>query len=263
MCANPPAKLYSSSRRFVISTTKRTIREKEGNEEDGFCSNKCRLRSGWVEKALGEEAVWLREKRGEVELLEEIEERGNIQRVSSATVAAIPAISAQETGRGPPNRQSVRDVSDTSAADVRGGERPASTQPPRTVKPSQVSDLLSTLAIHERDTSSSTPSPPSNTASLPSRDPPPVLHIPKQTKRAPSSLLGPAASLSTTLISASRQLGLVPQLAPDSDDDGHDGERSEEEWEKAMGWGADDQETLELFEEAKKAREIMELGEGG
>ena len=51
-------------------------------------------------------------------------------------------------------------------------------------------------------------------------------------------------------------MGPIPQLSPDSDDEG-DAERRRG-WEKAMGWGEVDEERRALFDEAMLAREIMQ-----
>lgn len=56
----------------------RIIKFKEGNEEEGYCLKKCRVRSGWVEGKLDKEVVWLWGKVEDVELFEELEERGEV-----------------------------------------------------------------------------------------------------------------------------------------------------------------------------------------
>jgi len=259
---------------LVISSTKRTIREKEGNEEDGFCSKRCMTRSGWVEKALGEEAVWLRGEKGELELLEEIEERrASGSALDRRAVREDSPITEPTALQVEARRPTPISTSETAAGTLPFSSRPASsvsTQPPK-----QVSDAMDNLIIHERDTPSTVPEPPSVStpsmttqlaAKLPSplpattrRDVPSQVYsafgVPDPTRPAPSSLLAPT-SLTTTLLSASRQMGPIPQLSPDSDDEG-DAERRRG-WEKAMGWGEVDEERRALFDEAMLVREIMQ-----
>ncbi|KAK4687530.1 RNA polymerase II-associated protein 2, partial [Tremellales sp. Uapishka_1] len=87
LCANPPRRPYTSNRQIAISTSSRTIREVEGNEEDGYCSRICGTKSEWVERNLKDEPIWLRagpraKGKGEdsgFDLLEEMEDRGEIR----------------------------------------------------------------------------------------------------------------------------------------------------------------------------------------
>jgi len=232
------------------------------------------VRSEWVERGLGEESVWLRGEKGEVELLEEIEE---------ARAAKEGEFKEEGIGKPSKGRRSDQPISSaskvlpelmgegaetTSPIPVSPTKEPASAKPemPITSTP-QVADLLSTLVIHERDTPPTAPIPPFLTDPIPIQQDikpgPPIekpSHDTSSAKRAPSSMLGSSNRLTTALLSASRQIGSLPQLAPDSDDEG-DGEPREEDWEKDMGWGEDDEETRALFDDARLAREIME-GEG-
>ena len=242
---------------MVISTARRTISGKEGNEKDGFCSRRCEGRCRWVERQLGEEAAWLSGKREELELREEVEERRGL--------------GTTEVGPTKTAKMSVLDVTPdplqtpSKDSEVAPPAAPSLPSESATHDPLPLSDLLASLAIHEHPTPSSLPPAPS--LDIPSILPQPVFRDKAfsqpssqlAAKRAPSSLLAPPTRLTSTLLSASRQMGPMPSAA-DSDD--QDGEPSEEEWEKAMGWGGEDEEARELFEEARKAREIMEAEEG-
>lgn len=75
LCANKPAAPYRAQKRFQISARAKTIKEVEGNAEEGFCSKRCRIKSQWVRENLGSEAAWLRGKVAPLELLEDLEDR--------------------------------------------------------------------------------------------------------------------------------------------------------------------------------------------
>lgn len=130
---------------------------------------------------------------------------------------------------------------------------PAPTYPPQ--PQSKLDDLLAGLVIVERPTQAP-PSPSTETASTPPPAPPVSLPAKPSSARASSSLISTPLKLATTLISASRLSGPVPQLAEDSD-----GESELSEWEMEMdGFGALGEEEKMLFEEMRKAREMVETG---
>ena len=57
-------------------------------------------------------------------------------------------------------------------------------------------------------------------------------------------------------MSASRQMGPVKQLPPDSEDEEDEGDWGESEM--GLHWGAEDDEMRKLFEQASQARDLIE-----
>lgn len=78
LCENAPSAPYRAHKRFQISARAKTIKEVEGNADEGFCSKRCRVKSQWVRENLGSEAAWLRGKVAPLELLDDMEERGEL-----------------------------------------------------------------------------------------------------------------------------------------------------------------------------------------
>ncbi|KAK8870072.1 hypothetical protein IAR55_000642 [Kwoniella newhampshirensis] len=289
LCPNPPYKPYTAAKRYIISTRARTIKPSEGNEEEGFCGKKCKVRSAWVERGLSGEAIWLRSKDVEVELLEELEERGEF----SWEDTQDRSLRREKVELSKKEHQSGGSAHSTSTA-TSARVRPAQTTPPPPLPPpppppapqsnDSVSALIASLTIHERPIAMAAPVPsspakplPSETAGPPSKMPSQPLPLP-QPKPAPSSaaranpsssrdarrtanalISAPTSQLASTFISAAKQVGPVHQLA-DSD---KEEEREESDWEKDMSWGGEeDDETKALFEEARMARELVEDEEG-
>ncbi|WVQ83301.1 hypothetical protein IAT38_005440 [Cryptococcus sp. DSM 104549] len=283
LCPKPPARPYSAAKRFVISTRARTIKPAEGNEEEGYCTKVCRVRSGWVERKLTTEAVWLRGTVEDVELLEEMEERGEIQldeekskergkglkgSTLASTEVRIPSTSAPQ----PPVQPKADAPPATPAA-----AKPAPPIPGQTPAQSAVSALLANLTIVERPTPVTPPVAPS-LAPDPSLPTPPTISQPsmsatpqplplpqRPTNSSPSStardarrgvnslISAPTSQLASTFISASRGLGPVGQ-----EDESEEEEDDESGWEKEMAWGEEDDEMRALFDEAAKARELLD-----
>lgn len=78
LCENPPSAPYRAHKRFQISARAKTIKEVEGNADEGFCSKRCRVKSQWVRENLGSEAAWLRGKVAPLELLDDMEDSGEL-----------------------------------------------------------------------------------------------------------------------------------------------------------------------------------------
>ncbi|RXK36056.1 hypothetical protein M231_06704 [Tremella mesenterica] len=135
---------------------------------------------------------------------------------------------------------------------------------------------IDSLTIHERPLPSdpaaaSTPNPsarpnlqrqssPTSTAITLSGETHPRAIVFHGTEKAPrdsrreASLVPPSTSLGTTVLSLSANMGPIRQLPPESDIEESSGE---EEWAREMGWG-EGSEFDELFEQARKARELAE-----
>lgn len=136
---------------------------------------------------------------------------------------------------------------------------PASLNPP-TGTPA---DMLANLHIHERPippTSAPIPSPQRSNPLL--HPPAPSSTSPSRSKRAPTSIIGEQSKLAQTVLKASKAINPMPQVNPDSEDEG---EHEEVEWERevGLGWGGDIREEGEdegddLWEAMRTAREIGE-----
>ncbi|WWD15634.1 hypothetical protein CI109_100056 [Kwoniella shandongensis] len=292
LCPNPPYRPYTAAKRYIISTRARTIKPSEGNEEEGFCGKKCRVRSGWVQGRLSGEAIWLRTGKVDVELLEELEERGEFSwendssKTGSTARKSRAAVDGQTRGK--------TDGDQTSTTSIRPATTPAPApalrpNPPLAPAPApapslpsaptnSVSSLIANLTIHERPIPSTPTSAPTSTSS-PTKSPTtalplsrsPVQPVPqpqpaprpstqlnstRDARRTANALISaPTSQLATTFISATKQVGPIHQLQ-DSD---VEEEKEESDWEKEMSWGGEeDEETKALFEEARMAREFME-----
>jgi len=310
LCANGPAAPYRSHKRFVVSTAKRTITEKEGNDEQGFCSRKCAARSAWVASRLGTEAAWIRGKVDPIELLEDKEAKGEVswggrrgdvlvwnkkpgsgestpngrKEEEKVGYTVPPPAASKTTTTPPPQTSSQTPPAPTPPPDV-PRSLPADQAIPPTAKPQPLgaggmSDVIASLAIVERATPASKPVPPSSTSgtyveqgrvigsggamplplamggvlsssasSAPSAGASGA-STPAARRAAGSSILGSSGSkIATAVLSATKTITL-----PDSSDEESE---EEEEWAKAMGWG-EGPEVDALFEEARRAREMME-----
>ena len=80
-------------------------------------------------------------------------------------------------------------------------------------------------------------------------------------KRKDSSLFPTPARLATSIVSASRNMGPMPQLEPDPEDQEDEG-KDWGEAEMGLEWGEEDEEMKGLFEEARMARDLLEEEKG-
>lgn len=78
LCENAPSAPYRAHKRFQINSRARSIKEVEGNADEGFCSKRCRVKSQWVRENLGSEAAWLRGKVAPLDLIDDMEDRGEL-----------------------------------------------------------------------------------------------------------------------------------------------------------------------------------------
>ncbi|OCF44770.1 hypothetical protein I317_01460 [Kwoniella heveanensis CBS 569] len=266
LCPNPPARPYSTARRYVISTRARTIKPTEGNEEEGYCSKRCRARSTWVERGLSGEAVWLRSQAvEEIELLEELEEKGEFtwipeKKPSTRRKATSSVVAKPPAPTGPPAIDSsvVEDnITSTPTARSSAASQPTSLSLAQPDNP--VASLIANLTIHERPTPKAPPAPPflKPTKSVippeefplgtvtpqpqpqprPSSQPSPKPRLgqspgsassPRDSRRVSSSLMGSSTSqLAKSFVAASTQLGPVHLAQGGADSDGG-GEDSED-----------------------------------
>ncbi|WVQ75977.1 hypothetical protein IAR50_005613 [Cryptococcus sp. DSM 104548] len=296
LCSNLPTAPYSSRRKFIISTSKRSIDPASGNEHEGFCGKKCRTRSKWVEGRLKGEAVWLRDLRGlgreeggGVELLEEVEERGEMP-------------SLEDVGRRASEASANANDAPTAPAALRPQQIIAPAKQPLLAEgaelkpgPNAVTDLINSLMIHERPVSA--PGAPPQAEQVPVAQPLP-LPLPRPTsavkssralnareqRRDQASLIAAPATLTRSVLSAAQAVPSSVRAASGGADPltssstpgeksknrGGPGQESEEEesdeesdWEKEMSFGPEDEEMRGLFEEAEKAREMAKDGEEG
>ncbi|KAK6902575.1 hypothetical protein I204_07484 [Kwoniella mangroviensis CBS 8886] len=278
LCPNKPRREYSDKKRLSISTTNRTIKEKQGNPEDGFCCEKCKKRSEWVESTLSEEAVWLRREIKEVELLEELEESG---------MFTWPEHDKRKRSEGVKNGLKSRNTPSISRTDaITSMPQPvhndtpvqSSTLPPKpsAAPDNPVSALIANLTIHERPTPSTPPIAPSISQPTPSYSSPPPKSIfptpqarttstpanaatevtPRESRRAQTALIGTSSKLlSNSFVNATRSLGSIGLSQGESDVD----EESEaSDWDHEMDGGWDDEDMKGFWEEARLTRELVE-----
>ena len=271
-CPKPSKAPYTTHRRFKISYTRKTVQEKEGNEDEGFCSAQHRVRSEWVETKLSETAVWDRVGRDGLQILEDLELAPKGQ---PPTLQGGPEAATARPLDRPPSSCSRDTVSDTnreadSKAPWKDRIQPMQDIPTSTSPQSNITDMISSLTIHERPTpTASGPAlpvddmrqerPQLSSATIQSSTQTGTIstgHPGNPTRRTTSSLVATPNKLSATVLSASRKMGTIPQLAPDSD-----AEEEEGDWGEAdMGleWGEETDEMRALFEEARLARELLE-----
>ncbi|EJT48325.1 hypothetical protein A1Q1_02608 [Trichosporon asahii var. asahii CBS 2479] len=181
LCSNPPAAPYRAHKRFQISARAKTIKEVEGNADEGFCSKKCRVKSQWVRENLGSEAAWLRGKVAPMELLEDMEERwelvweggrnGQYRRVKPAAAAGgegmdIDGAAAASTGgrntiasQPPPLASAVggQTVGAAAATSAPLGGAAAAVPQPRPAASQQSSRPMATQASAAADSASAAP----------------------------------------------------------------------------------------------------------
>ena len=143
---------------------------------------------------------------------------------------------------------------------------PSSTTPlPTSLNPptGTPADMLANLHIHERPIPPTSAPGPSPQKSYPLLHPPASsITSPPRSKRAPTSIIGEQSKLAQTVLKASKAMNPMPQVNPDSEDEG---EHEEVEWERevGLGWGGDtreegDDEGDDLWEAMRTAREIGE-----
>jgi hypothetical protein len=148
-----------------------------------------------------------------------------------------------------------------TAPQIRQPVLPRLPNPATTIEPT---DLLANLHIHERPTPSTQSTPPSLTPR-----PPVVSHQPihpstpgtrEPKKRAPNAIIGEQTKLAQTVLQASKRINPLPQVNPDSEEEG---EHEEVEWEREVGleWGGGDVEEVgedggDLWEAMRAAQEI-------
>jgi len=148
------------------------------------------------------------------------------------------------------------------ASQIRQPVLPRLPNPATTMEPT---DLLANLHIHER------PTPPSLGPTPPSLSPrPPVVsHQPihpstpgtrEPKKRAPNAIVGEQTKLAQTVLQASKRINPLPQVNPDSEEEG---EHEEVEWEREVGleWGGGDEQEAgedggDLWEAMRAAQEM-------
>ncbi|WRT66814.1 uncharacterized protein IL334_003777 [Kwoniella shivajii] len=298
MCNNQPKRPYSTVQRFVISTKARTIKPKEGNPEDGFCGNICKVRSEWIDRNLSEEAVWLRTSIRQIDLLEDLEERGEFRwaGVDRNKVESLPRGMKEDkrkdiTRAGAKHDESRQTMTQQAKLNNRPSDPPTpissifkSTKVtlPTSMSKAQISDnaisaLIANLKIHERPTPSTPPKPPSfapQSATVPSPQANPLVSTaqpqpqsqtepksssPSNTKRDARHSQSALLGTSTSQLS-STFVAATKSLGPIQPQPDSDEENDKEsDWEKEMGWGDENDQEMKVFwEEARLARELLD-----
>jgi hypothetical protein len=271
LCPKPPLAPYNPGKKFKISTINRSITEVQGNKEEGYCTRACRVKSEWVRMKLEEAGGVLSRGKGfRVELVEDLgldlDSVSGLVDPKAQTTETRTSVSSPTTTQisraGPPTSTNNRPTATPNRQPI----IPRLSNPAVTIEPT---DLLANLHIHER------PTPPSlgpNPPSLAPR-PPIVSHQPihpstpgtppPPKKRAPNAIIGEQTKLAQTVLQASKRINPLPQVNPDSEEEG---EHEEVEWEREVGleWGgAGDEEEVgedggDLWEVMRAAQEIVD-----
>lgn len=209
------------------------------------------MRSRWVEDQLEKRGVWERGVKP-VELLEEVQaqypgvgEGGERKKVGGGVVYAEKKVGRKMPDRAVSLGKTIINTNDTA---VQSNE----TKLKGIVDGAMdTTAAFSHLTIHENPTPNIQPAPP--TLSPPPA--PPIKDVsPNASRRGGSSMLATPSKLTSTLLSASRQMGPMRQMDPDSEEE----MEVDDHGEGAMGltWGVEDDEMRDLFEQARLAREM-------
>jgi hypothetical protein len=212
------------------------------------------VKSDWVRMRLDEAGGVL--SRGKGFMVELVEDLGlDLDSVSGLVDSpkTTPSQEARVAGSTPTNNRPT--VPQNRQPVLPRLPTPATTEP---------TDLLANLHIHERPTPSTQSTPPSLTPR-----PPIVSHQPihpstpgtrEPKKRAPNAIIGEQTKLAQTVLQASKRINPLPQVNPDSEEEG---EHEEVEWEREVGleWGGGDVEEVgedggDLWEAMRAAQEI-------
>lgn len=121
LCSNPPSAPYRAHKRFQISARAKTIKEVEGNADEGFCSKRCRVKSQWIRENLGSEAAWLRGKVEPMETLDDMEERGELvwEGGRNGQYRRVKPSAAEGTGAGAEGGPEAMDVDGADSSRAR------------------------------------------------------------------------------------------------------------------------------------------------
>ncbi|RSH95683.1 hypothetical protein EHS25_000775 [Saitozyma podzolica] len=190
LCPNPPGQPYSTHRRIRISTTKRSVRQVQGNEDEGFCKEM--EERGVVSFEEAKPTKWAKEAAlknaggsddGVANLAaasaqRQVDQRRSLPRgPSDQSDIDVPSVGTKVLSASTPTSAPQLEV-DKAGLDVLVGERTQSVSgaskgipnPTIAAKPSSVpapspasliEDLVGNLTIHERPTPEIAPVPPS------------------------------------------------------------------------------------------------------
>lgn len=218
--------------------------------------------------------MWLRGKVEDVELLEELEERGEVNLEAITKEEPKTTSRKESTARATPSpvpkpalptKQIISNPKQPLASEVLVPAPSANV----------VTSLIESLTIHERPVPSVAPAPPSlsgpvdhSTSShappavepqpLPLPQPQPQPSLSSHARRNPNSLLSPSSTLTRSLLSATNSIpaAAISQSSPNGDDSEEE-ESEASEWEKEMRFGEETEEVKGWFEEAMAAREML------
>lgn len=218
--------------------------------------------------------MWLRGKVEDIELLEELEERGEVDLEAMMKEEPKTATRKGSIAKATPSpvpkpallpKQIISNLKQPLASE-------ALVPPPSA---NAVTSLIESLTIHERPISSVALVPPSlsgpvdhstSTHALPAVEPQPLplpqpqpqSSLSSHARRNPNSLLSPSSTLTRSLLSATNSIpaAAISQSSPHGDDSEEE-ESEASEWEKEMSFGEETEEVKGWFEEAMAAREML------
>lgn len=288
LCSSSSKRAYTAQSHYtfrstgVVSTSRTSrnrdlIRQEEGNKDDGFCTKDCLIRSRWYGRRLRDEAIWTRNDVGpgdygrwkskargdpgleerrtqlEVELLEEMEERGEVL-LRDGHIYMQGSFPAEENGKSitrpakSPTIASSFPVPSVEGTDTQP-ELPlnglvkmglvAETREHPSRFEDQLNATLASLQIVERTVPNGTPEPPSES---------------KRSARAASEL--PTAENYTKMEPSSAK-----ELLPESEQGNRLSSGMTEADAQEQEEDDEDDETRMAFEAAYAARDMLRNGE--
>lgn len=220
--------------------------------------------------------MWLRGKVEDIELLEELEERGEVDLEAMMKEEPRMTNRRESTARATPSP--VPKPALPLKQIISNPKQPlASESPAPAPSANTVTSLIESLTIHERPVPSVAPAPasPSGPADHPtsSQVPPAVepqpqpLPLPQlqpqsslstHARRNPNSLLSTSSTLTRSLLSATNSIPAAAISQSSRHGDDSEEEESEvSEWEREMSFGEETEEVKGWFEEAMAAREML------
>lgn len=227
------------------------------------------MKSDWVYDRLSELDVWARASGRGFTLLEEQEKEGQDGDVGSTMNGRM---ASGEEGKKERSKPSIplppvgKPISTTRPQESSSSSLSRLGESTKTLE--SATGMLGNLTITENPTPTTIPLPPSLDGPKPAAQSTTPLQSSQTHKLASSSqedrsmsrrkaggLIETPSALQQNLITASRQMGPVPQLPKDEEDEEEDQWVKEEE-EMGLTWGTEDDEIRKLFAEAQAAREM-------
>lgn len=212
----------------------------------------------------------------DIELLEELEERGEVD--LEAMMKEEPRMANRRASIARTTPSPVPKPALPPKQIISNPKQPlASESPAPAPSANAVTSLIESLTIHERPVPSAAPAPPSPSGPadhpisshvpstvepqpqpLPLPQPQPQSSLSTHARRNPNSLLSASSTLTRSLLSATNSIPAAAISQSSRHGDDSEEEESEvSEWEREMSFGEETEEVKGWFEEAMAAREML------